>query len=199
MRKLLFIFSFLVGWSTLSAQGPVIDYSGRCFCESCTKASQRRDSVAAITKKTPVDKTVTTVVEPTVKKSKFNLTESGASIDTGMVYVFRNVRFVHEQAVFMDKSFPELDQLVAFLKKNPTVKISIQGHVNGPGQPNNDYYQNLSEARCQAVQMYLMEHGIKSNRLSKKGFGNSKMLFPAPTNESEAEANRRVEIVITAK
>ncbi len=198
MRKLLFIFSFFIALTNLSAQTSGLDLSGRCSCESCVKAQKHRDSLMGITKTKVV---VAEKKEPVIlpKKKEFKLNEEGASVDTGQVYILKNVRFVAEQAIFMDRSYYELDQLVVFLKKNPTVKISINGHVNGPGSPNTPYYQKLSEDRCQAVQMYLMEHGVKAGRLNKQGFGNSKMLFPAPVSEYESEANRRVEILITAK
>lgn len=194
MKKLLFIFSFFIAM-TLSAQTSDLDLSGKCFCESCLKAQKNHDTTTTVKTKVVLNKKD---LCPFPQKKEFTLNEVGASIDTGQVYVLKHVRFVAEQAIFMDRSYLELDQLTNFLRKNPSVKISINGHVNGPGSPNTDYYQKLSEDRCQAVQMYLMEHGIKANRLSKKGFGNSKMLFPAPVSESESEANRRVEIVITA-
>jgi len=44
-----------------------------------------------------------------------------------------------------------------------------------------------------------MNKGIRSSRLDNKGFGNRFMIYPAPNNEAEAEANRRVEVVIIAK
>ncbi len=194
MKNLIFL--CLISVARLSAQShdsTKTDFSGRCFCESCIKA--HKEHKPFVEKKTQVAQEK--IKAP--KKKEFTLTEVGASIDTGQIYVLKHVRFVAEQSIFMDRSYLELDQLYKFLLMNPTVKISIQGHVNGPGSPNTPYYQKLSEDRTQAVQMYLMEHGIKSARLSKKGFGNSKMLFPSPESEPEAEANRRVEILITAK
>jgi outer membrane protein OmpA-like peptidoglycan-associated protein len=191
----LVILSFFFIASISAQDSTKTDFSGRCFCDNCVKYSKNREAQKTVTK-TIVEKKNPIVL---LKKKEFKLNEEGASVDTGQVYILKNVRFVAEQAIFMDRSYYELDQLVVFLRKNPTVKISINGHVNGPGSPNTPYYQKLSEDRCQAVQMYLMEHGVKAGRLNKKGFGNSKMLFPAPVSEYESEANRRVEIIITAK
>ncbi|MCX6183216.1 MAG: OmpA family protein [Bacteroidetes bacterium] len=193
--KLYFLILSSLFITALSAQDSTkLDLSGRCFCDHCVKYGKQRE-----TKKITIAQEESNEIVRIYKKKEFSLNEAGASIDTGQVYVLQHVRFVESQAVFIEKSFPELDQLVAFLKKNPTVKISIQGHVNGPGSPNTEAYQKLSEDRCQAVQMYLMEHGIKANRIDKKGFGNTRMIFPAAINEKETAANRRVEIIITAK
>lgn len=193
--------------------------TGRCFCDNCLRSFHKHDKseifvgantqfllhiesatpskVSLIFKNNVVAKTTSTEVK---KKKDFALTDGIANLDTGQVYILKHVRFVAEQDVFLDYSATrELDELALFLKKNPTVRISINGHVNGPGVPNSDYYQNLSEARAHRVQMFLMNKGIRSSRLDNKGFGNRYMIYPAPNNEAEAEANRRVEVVIIAK
>ena len=193
--------------------------TGRCFCDNCLRSFHKHDKpeifvgsntqfllhletatptkVSLIFKNNVVVNTTSTEVK---KKKDFALTDGIANLDTGQVYILKHVRFVAEQDVFLDYSATkELDELALFLKKNPTVRISINGHVNGPGVPNSDYYQNLSEARAHRVQMFLMNKGIRSSRLDNKGFGNRFMIYPAPNNEAEAEANRRVEVVIIAK
>ena len=193
--------------------------TGRCFCDNCLRSFHKHDKpeifvsantqfllhvetanptkVSLIFKNNVVVNTTSTEVK---KKKDFTLKDGIANLDTGQVYILKHVRFVAEQDVFLDYSATkELDELALFLKKNPTVRISINGHVNGPGVPNSDYYQNLSEARAHRVQMFLMNKGIRSSRLDNKGFGNRFMIYPAPNNEAEAEANRRVEVVIIAK
>jgi outer membrane protein OmpA-like peptidoglycan-associated protein len=193
--------------------------TGRCFCDNCLRSFHKHDKpeifvgsntqfllhleTASPTKVSLVFKNnvaVNTTSTEVKKKKDFTLKDGIANLDTGQVYILKYVRFVAEQDVFLDYSATkELDELALFLKKNPTVRISINGHVNGPGVPNSDYYQNLSEARAHRVQMFLMNKGIRSSRLDNKGFGNRFMIYPAPNNEAEAEANRRVEVVIIAK
>ncbi len=195
--------------------------SGRCLCESCLKkfypsnkeikvrvnsyyllhiegnATVDLSIINQAPKITPPTKDSVIVPE---KKTSFSFTDDVKNLDSGQVYILKHVRFVAEKADFLNYSgVEELNGLAQFLVKNPTVKISINGHVNGPGIPNNNYYQTLSEDRCHAVYMFLMKKGINGRRMNTKGFGNTQMIFPAPTNEPEAEANRRVEIVIIAK
>jgi OmpA-OmpF porin, OOP family len=74
------------------------------------------------------------------------------------------------------------------MKENPDLKIEIQGHVNCP--LNNCSYspaslQTLSNERAQAVQNYLINKGIAQNRMTSKGFSNSKMVYPNATTEDK--------------
>jgi flagellar motor protein MotB len=96
----------------------------------------------------------------------------------------------------LPKSKPALSSLLLFLQKNPTIKIEIQGHANGPKRKNLKEFRKLSENRAEAIKKYLTFQGISKKRLSVEGFGNSMMLFPDPQTEEESELNRRVEIKI---
>jgi outer membrane protein OmpA-like peptidoglycan-associated protein len=98
----------------------------------------------------------------------------------------------------LPKSKPALQSLLLFLQKNPTVKIEIQGHANGPKRRNLREFRRLSENRAEAIKKYLTFEGIDKKRLSVEGFGNSMMLYPDPQTEQESELNRRVEIKIIA-
>jgi outer membrane protein OmpA-like peptidoglycan-associated protein len=98
----------------------------------------------------------------------------------------------------LPKSKPALQSLLLFLQKNPTVKIEIQGHANGPKRRNLREFRKLSENRAEAIKKYLTFEGIDKKRLSVEGFGNSMMLYPDPQTEQESELNRRVDIKIIA-
>jgi outer membrane protein OmpA-like peptidoglycan-associated protein len=88
-----------------------------------------------------------------------------------------------------------LDQLVTILEKYPDTNIEVQGHTDNQGTT--AYNQTLSEQRASAVTNYLGARGIRSDRLSIKGFGE---LIPKYSNESaEGQTqNRRVEFLISA-
>jgi len=80
-----------------------------------------------------------------------------------------------------------------FLKENPTVKVSIQGHTDDIG----DYYNNLtlSNNRAKIVKDYLIILGIDEERLLAKGFGESKPKFEN-NSTSNRKKNRRTDFVI---
>lgn len=86
-----------------------------------------------------------------------------------------------------------LDSLVAFMLKHPKVRLGISGHTDSDGTE--EYNLDLSERRAKAVQQYLVDRGVLSERLRFKGFGES---YPVADNLTEAgkQANRRVECVV---
>jgi outer membrane protein OmpA-like peptidoglycan-associated protein len=58
--------------------------------------------------------------------------------------------------------------------------------------------QNLSEQRAKSVKKVLISMGIEPNRMTTKGFGESKPIVPNTTPENRAK-NRRTEFVIIEK
>lgn len=108
-----------------------------------------------------------------------------------------NIKFESDKAQILPKSQSSLEKLTEFMVENSNVHIEIQGHVNGESKRNKGKYRKLSERRAQSIYDSLVESGIDADRLSYKGFGNSKMIYPNPVNNRQAEANRRVEAEIT--
>ncbi len=108
-----------------------------------------------------------------------------------------NIKFDSDQTTILTRSQSALDQLAEFLRENPNIHIELQGHVNGESKRNKRKYRKLSTARAEAIYEKLIAEGIGVGRMDYKGFGNSKMLYPTPVNERQAEANRRVEAEIT--
>lgn len=108
-----------------------------------------------------------------------------------------NIKFDSDKTNILDKSLPALDQLRDFLQINPDIHIEIQGYVNGDSKRNKRKYRKLSSARAKAIYEKLVDAGINKARMEFVGFGNSKMIYPTPINNRQAEANRRVEVEIT--
>ncbi|MEM7038699.1 MAG: thioredoxin family protein, partial [Bacteroidota bacterium] len=110
-----------------------------------------------------------------------------------------DINFVAGLAVFVEKSYPTLRALHHFMERNPSVTISLEGHVNGMDQgiripPRPLFEQRLSDDRATAVRRYLSGHDIERKRMSSRGFGATRMLFPEAMTQGEMGANRRVEV-----
>ena len=89
------------------------------------------------------------------------------------------------------------------MKRYPGLKIEIQGHVNCPSSVDNcdkmeETNLQLSIDRAEAVFKYLIKAGINPNRMTFKGFGATKMIYPDARSEDKMEKNRRVEIIVMA-
>jgi outer membrane protein OmpA-like peptidoglycan-associated protein len=98
-----------------------------------------------------------------------------------------------------------LEELLAVMKKNKTLKIQVQGHIcclpgNVDGLDEETGTNNLSELRAKAVWEYLIKNGIEETRVSYIGFGHNQPIYPYPEKtELEKTLNRRVEIKILSK
>lgn len=73
--------------------------------------------------------------------------------------------------------------------------IDVEGHADSTGA--DDYNLSLSDRRADAVRDYLVNQGVPSNRISARGYGESR---PKASNDTAAgrQLNRRVEIHIRA-
>ncbi|TAF45222.1 MAG: hypothetical protein EAZ51_03385 [Sphingobacteriales bacterium] len=117
-------------------------------------------------------------------------------IEVGKNVVLKNIYFENNKYNLKPQSKAELQKLFVFLGLNPTVKIDIEGFTDNIG--NNEQNQLLSENRSKSVYQYLINNGIKPNRLHYRGFGASKPIADNSTELGKA-SNRRTEIVIKGK
>ncbi len=115
------------------------------------------------------------------------------SQEYGDEIVLRNVLFDTDSYVLLDRSFQELNILLDYLQSNPSVNIHIEGHTDNVGGRERNLV--LSENRAKEVFYYLQERGIPSDRLSFKGYGESK---PIDSNKTELgrSNNRRTSFSI---
>ena len=105
-----------------------------------------------------------------------------------------NIFFDFDKSTLRPESYLELDRWVAVFKGYPDLKAEIHGHTCWIGTEG--YNQGLSERRATAVMNYLVSQGIAQNRLSMKGFGETKPLASNETIKGR-ETNRRVEVLFT--
>ncbi|PIE75067.1 MAG: hypothetical protein CSA18_01830 [Deltaproteobacteria bacterium] len=106
-------------------------------------------------------------------------------------WIYKGVQFQSGKTFITPASARILDELGAMLKKNPVIKLEIQGHTDSSGRKSSN--MKLSSKRADAVRDYLIEKcGIDSERLVSKGFGSSKPFTSNATVEGR-KANRRVE------
>jgi len=115
---------------------------------------------------------------------------------TGAPVVLNNVFFETNKFNLKDESKIELNKLVGFLTNNPTLKIELSGHTDNVGDKKSN--QVLSENRSRSVADYLASNGIAKERLTYKGYGDTK---PVVANDSDEhrQMNRRTEFKVVAR
>jgi outer membrane protein OmpA-like peptidoglycan-associated protein/tetratricopeptide (TPR) repeat protein len=117
--------------------------------------------------------------------------------------VLANVFFDLGKSTLRPESFVELDKLVDLLVKNPTIKIEIGGHTDTRGDDKDNV--KLSSDRAKTVYDYIILKGIKADRMSYKGYGETKTvvsdeeiakLATEKAKEAAHQSNRRTEYKI---
>ncbi len=117
-------------------------------------------------------------------------------IDTGIIEL-KNVFFDVNKWDLKPSSYAELDKVVSFLKLNPALKIEFGGHTDNSGDK--VFNKTLSANRAKAVYEYVLQKGGNvADKLSFKGYGDSKPKVPNDTPENKAK-NRRTELKIIGK
>jgi flagellar motor protein MotB len=119
-------------------------------------------------------------------------------VEIGMVYQLKEIFFIPGTAQYLPKSINELERLKQFLLKHKVLKVQVRGHVNGPAQTKPEFYQELSDARANAIKQFLVGNEVEEERVDEKGMSNFQMRYSSPKTAFEAGENRRVEIIITA-
>jgi len=117
-------------------------------------------------------------------------------IEVNASVVLKNVFFDVNKAELKPESMIELDKVVQLLKENPTIKIEIDGHTDNVGKPADNL--TLSNNRAKAVINYFLYKGVAADRLSSKGFGETKPVADNTSEQGRAK-NRRTELKVVAK
>ncbi len=108
--------------------------------------------------------------------------------DTDGSIAFKNVLFETGSADLLSISNQELDRLAEVLFQSPELRVEIAGHTDDIGDDQDN--QLLSEARAQAVGLYIQAQGISPDRISTKGYGERQPIASNDTEEGRAK-NRR--------
>lgn len=144
----------------------------------------------------------------------FNMTNSGdleaihmdvpmVPITNGTPTLLANVFFDLGKSTLRPESFVELNKLYDFLIKNPSLKIEIGGHTDTRGDDKDNL--KLSTDRAKSVFEFIISKGIDQNRVTYKGYGETKPVISdieinklATEKEKEAahQSNRRTEYKI---
>lgn len=106
--------------------------------------------------------------------------------------VTHGITFDSDKSEIKPQSMGTLNMIVNVLKANPDLKFEIDGHTDNTGNPAHNL--TLSQERAASVKVKLVSMGIKSSRLTTKGFGDTKPISDNTTLEGKAN-NRRVEFI----
>ena len=106
----------------------------------------------------------------------------------GDTVTLKNIFFHTASAELYETSLAELDRLAEALQRHPTLRLEVGGHTDAVGSDADNLV--LSERRAKAVYDYLVMSGVSADRLTYRGYGESRPVADNDTPEGRA-ANRR--------
>ncbi len=106
--------------------------------------------------------------------------------------VTTGIKFDVNKATLKPESMGVINTIFQLMKEHPEIKFSVEGHTDSDGDDASN--QTLSERRAKSVVEQLLKLGIAPDRLTSKGWGESKPIDSNTTPEAKAN-NRRVEFI----
>lgn len=119
--------------------------------------------------------------------------QSGPVADHQAVAGLQRVHFAYNQFTLEDEARATLERNAAYLRKNPAVKVAIEGHCDDRGS--DEFNLALGERRAVAARNYLVSLGIAAERLSVISYGEEQPLVAAANEDAWAQ-NRRAEFKV---
>ena len=109
-------------------------------------------------------------------------------------YIFYDIRFDFDKYTVRDDYQEALKRHARWFNENQRYVAIIEGHCDEIGTEK--YNFALGERRASSVRQYLIQLGVRADRLKTVSYGEAYPLDPAPTQEAYAK-NRRAHFVVT--
>ncbi len=111
----------------------------------------------------------------------------------GMQMTLDDIAFAPGRAALRPEAKASLGKLVAFVNRDPSKPIRIEGHTDSRGNANSN--QLLSQKRADSVRDALIAAGVAANRMTSIGMGEDHPVADNDTEEGRAK-NRRVDVIV---
>ena len=121
-------------------------------------------------------------------------TPAGARVDKNGCWILPTVLFDTDKWNIDDFYHLALHEVEVVMKRNPDLKMQIQGHTDSRGGTKHN--QRLSENRAGTLMEYLIKKGVDKERLSTIGYASTSPVASNLTPEGMTQ-NRRSELVPT--
>lgn len=112
----------------------------------------------------------------------------------GLIVNMSDVLFDTGKFTLRPAAREKLAKVAGIVSGHPGLKLDVEGHTDSVGS--DEYNQQLSEHRGEAVRDYLTQQGMAPSSVTTKGFGKTQPIVSNDT-ASGRQQNRRVELVIS--
>lgn len=121
-------------------------------------------------------------------------------IIVGKTFRLDNIYFDLDKSFLRPASKRELDKVVDILNSYPTMTIEMSSHTDS--RASHEYNESLSQRRAQSTYDYLISQGISADRMTYKGYGETRLVNKCADgvkcSEAQHQLNRRTEFTVTS-
>jgi outer membrane protein OmpA-like peptidoglycan-associated protein len=128
--------------------------------------------------------------------AQFNAILQTRDTARGLIVNMSDVLFDTGKSSLRPLAREKLAKVAGIVSGHPGLRLEVEGHTDNVG--GDDYNQQLSEQRGEAVRGYLTEQGMAAGAVTAKGFGKTQPVASNETAEGRQQ-NRRVELVISGE
>jgi outer membrane protein OmpA-like peptidoglycan-associated protein len=128
--------------------------------------------------------------------SQFNAILQTRDTARGLIVNISDVLFDTAKSSLRPVAREKLAKVAGIVSGHPGLRLDVEGHTDSVG--GDDYNQQLSEQRGDAVRAYLVGQGMAAGSVTAKGFGKTQPVASNDTAEGRQQ-NRRVELVISGE
>jgi outer membrane protein OmpA-like peptidoglycan-associated protein len=118
---------------------------------------------------------------------------AAAATGTSRQMVLNDSAFAPGAATLRPEARSNVSAIVAFVNRDKSKQIRIEGHTDNGGSANADLV--LSQRRAEAVRDALVGAGVDKRRITTFGMGQAQPVAPNTTEEGRAK-NRRVDVML---
>ena len=111
-------------------------------------------------------------------------------------YTFEDVYFDFDRYSLRPEATRVLDEAIAALRENPTLRVEIEGHTCSIGTA--EYNLALGDRRANAVKDYLVSRGVTTDRLRTVSYGEERPKYDNSREETR-RLNRRAALVVNLR
>jgi outer membrane protein OmpA-like peptidoglycan-associated protein len=128
--------------------------------------------------------------------SQFNAILQTRDTARGLIVNMSDVLFDTGKYSLRPLAREKLAKVAGIVSGHPGLRLDVEGHTDNVG--GDDYNQQLSEQRGEAVRGYLTDQGMAAGSVTSKGFGKTQPVASNDTADGRQQ-NRRVELVISGE
>lgn len=169
---------------------------GLAACQK--RAVTQPDTTQQVQPQTTEKKDMEQVTEKKIdsKVESVDVKDKGAQYAESKESMFADILFDYDKYDVADTYKSVLQSVSAWMSKNTTARLSIEGHCDERGT--NEYNLALGDRRAKAVKDYLVSLGVASGRIDVISYGEERPVCTEQTDVCWAK-NRRAHFVILTK